>query len=91
MNMSPVILRELRAESWRPWNYWARLSAGGLVICYIACAVWPGVSRWQVFSQASAIIAFAVAITTSPCAISDFHSQLWVYGVSANTLTVSGQ
>src|SRR5580765_2170222 len=32
MNVSAVILRELRAEARRPFTYWLRVAAGGLLL-----------------------------------------------------------
>jgi len=40
MNVAPLILRELRAESRRPLNYWLRVLAAGAVILVFAAFMW---------------------------------------------------
>src|SRR5215471_14107431 len=40
MNVAPLVLRELRAESRRPVNYWLRVLAGAAVILVFAGFLW---------------------------------------------------
>lgn len=62
MTALPVITRELKAESRRPWNYWARLAGGGVVTGSFAWTLLAGggATGLSLFNGANLMAAFLI-------------------------------
>ena len=75
MTAVPVITRELKAESRRPWNYWARLAAGAAVTGSFAWTLLPasglavtGLSLFNGANILAALLIWSVApLLTADC------------------------
>ncbi len=75
MTLLPVIARELRAEARRSWNFWARVTAGALVLVGFILQAWStggvGMTGTDLFQQTSlimmALIWLVTPLLTSDC------------------------
>jgi ABC-type transport system involved in multi-copper enzyme maturation permease subunit len=74
----PVITRELKAESRRPWNYWTRVTAGALVTGSFAWTALPAsgsqTSGLNLFNGAS-ILGLMLIWSVAPLLTADCLSQ----------------